>query len=124
VRPRPSGLPGRDPGLPERRWQGSLAAPADSRLLPGNAIPELRQSLETEMTTLQDSLEAHDVMSAGEVAELLHIPESTVNYLARRGTIPSRKLGRRRVYLRSEIEGLLTRSGPQPPVSTAGQRTA
>ncbi|HEX3509836.1 MAG TPA: helix-turn-helix domain-containing protein [Solirubrobacteraceae bacterium] len=53
-------------------------------------------------------LEASDVMNAREVAELMRVPESTVQYWARQGVVPSRKIGRRRLYLRKEIEALLT----------------
>lgn len=45
-----------------------------------------------------------DVMSAAQVAELLDCPKSTVQDWARRGVIPSRKRGRRRIYLRWEVE--------------------
>ena len=43
-------------------------------------------------------------MMAREVADLLGIPKSTVEDWARRGMIPSRKRGRRRFFLRSEVE--------------------
>ena len=52
-------------------------------------------------------LRAEDVMRAGDVASLLHIPVSTVHDWARRGLIPSRKIGRHRLYIRREIEDLL-----------------
>jgi excisionase family DNA binding protein len=52
-------------------------------------------------------LKAEDVMTAAEVAELLHMPTSTVEHLARPGTVPSRKVGRRRLFLRPRIEALL-----------------
>jgi excisionase family DNA binding protein len=52
-------------------------------------------------------LKAEDVMTAAEVAELLHMPTSTVEHLARLGTVPSRKVGRRRLFLRPRIEALL-----------------
>ena len=52
-------------------------------------------------------LTAADVLTAGEVAALLHVPRSTVEDWARRGVIPSRKVGRRRLYLRPSIETLL-----------------
>jgi excisionase family DNA binding protein len=52
-------------------------------------------------------LTAADVMTAAEVAALLHMPQSTVEDLARRGTIPSRKIGRRRLYVRPHVEALL-----------------
>jgi excisionase family DNA binding protein len=35
-----------------------------------------------------------EVMTASEVAELLHLPVSTVYYLARRGELPASRLGR------------------------------
>jgi excisionase family DNA binding protein len=46
-------------------------------------------------------------MTAAEVAELLHVSRSTVEDWARRGIIPSKKVGRRRLYIRSKIEALL-----------------
>lgn len=52
-------------------------------------------------------LSAADVLTASEVAALLHVPRSTVEDWARRGVIPSRKVGRRRLYLRQQIEALL-----------------
>lgn len=45
-----------------------------------------------------------DVMTAAEVARLLAVPKSTVEGWARRGIVPSRKRGRRRFYLRWEIQ--------------------
>lgn len=56
---------------------------------------------------LRRPLTAADVMTAAEVAELLRIPRSTVEDWARRGVIPSKKVGRRRLYIRSKIEALL-----------------
>jgi excisionase family DNA binding protein len=47
------------------------------------------------------------VMTAGEVADLLHLPVSTVYYLARRGQIPACRLGRTWRFLRPRIEELL-----------------
>jgi excisionase family DNA binding protein len=46
-------------------------------------------------------------MSAAEVAELMHVSKSTVEDWARRGIVPSKKVGRRRLYIRSRIEALL-----------------
>jgi excisionase family DNA binding protein len=57
-------------------------------------------------------LTAADVLTAGEVADLLHVPRSTVEDWARRGVIPSRKVGRRRLYLRPSIETLLLDGRP------------
>lgn len=48
-----------------------------------------------------------EVMTAGEVADLLHLPISTVYYLARRGEIPACRLGRAWRFLRPRIEELL-----------------
>jgi len=48
-----------------------------------------------------------EVMTAGEVAELLHLPVSTVYYLARRGELPASRLGRTWRFLRPRIERLL-----------------
>lgn len=56
---------------------------------------------------LDRPLTAADVLTAREVAELLRVPRSTVEDWARRGVIPSRKVGRRRLYLRPNIEALL-----------------
>jgi excisionase family DNA binding protein len=48
-----------------------------------------------------------EVMTAGEVAELLGMPVSTVYYLARRGELPARRLGRTWRFLRPRLEELL-----------------
>jgi excisionase family DNA binding protein len=45
-----------------------------------------------------------DVLTARDVAELLGIPKSTVEDWARRRMIPSHKRGRRRFFLRCEVE--------------------
>ncbi len=51
-----------------------------------------------------------ELLTADEVAELLHIPRSTVSDYARRGVLPSIKLGRHVRFVRSDvadaIEGL------------------
>jgi len=52
-------------------------------------------------------LVAADVMTAAEVAELLHVPKSTVEHWARTGQVPSRKIGRRRLFLRPASEEVL-----------------
>jgi excisionase family DNA binding protein len=46
-------------------------------------------------------------MCAAEVAVLLGVPKTTVEDWARRGVVPSRKRGRRRMFLRWEIEDWL-----------------
>lgn len=48
-----------------------------------------------------------EVMTAGEVAELLGIPVSTVYYLARQGELPHSRLGRTYRFLRPRLEALL-----------------
>jgi excisionase family DNA binding protein len=48
-----------------------------------------------------------EVMTASEVAELLHLPVSTVYYLARRGKLPASRFGRAWRFLRPRIERLL-----------------
>ena len=53
-------------------------------------------------------LTADDVMTARDVACLLHVPVSTVEDWARRGVLPSVKIGRRRLYIRQNIEAALT----------------
>lgn len=52
-------------------------------------------------------LTADDVMTAREVARLLHSPVSTVEDWARRGILPSRKIGKHRLYIRQQIEAVL-----------------
>jgi hypothetical protein len=49
-------------------------------------------------------LTREDVLDGGDVAELLDMPISTVLEYARRGVLPARKLGRRWIFLRDEIE--------------------
>lgn len=58
-------------------------------------------------STVRRPLTAADVMNAAEVAVLLRVPRSTVGDWARRGIVPSRKVGRRRLYVRARIEALL-----------------
>jgi excisionase family DNA binding protein len=57
--------------------------------------------------TVRRGLTRDEVMTAGEVAELLHLPVSTVYYLARRGEIPACRLGRAWRFLRPKIEEML-----------------
>jgi len=52
-------------------------------------------------------LTAADVMTAAEVGELLRCPTSTVEDWARRGIVRSRKIGRRRLYVRQHVEAVL-----------------
>lgn len=56
------------------------------------------------LTPAPSGLTRAEVMTATEVAELLHLPVSTVYYLARRGEIPACRLGRAWRFLRPRIE--------------------
>jgi excisionase family DNA binding protein len=62
------------------------------------------------MSTIPKSVATHppltrdDVLDGRDVAELLHLPISTVLEYARRGLLPGRKLGRRWIFLRDEVE--------------------
>jgi excisionase family DNA binding protein len=58
-----------------------------------------------------------DVMHATDVAELLRCPKSTVEDWARRNIIPSKKIGRRRIFLRFEVEQWLLTGGEGLPVA-------
>lgn len=79
----------------------------------GTAAPEGRTRRSGSSMTVQRTtaalapLTAADVLCAGEIAELLHVPVSTVHDWARRGVLPSRKIGRRRLYIRQQIEAVL-----------------
>ncbi len=63
-------------------------------------------------TAPTERLTAADVMTGREVAALLHAPVSTVEDWARRNILPSVKIGRRRLYIRQSIEGVLTGHTP------------
>jgi excisionase family DNA binding protein len=63
------------------------------------------------MSTLPQ-LTRDDVLDGRQVAELLHLPSSTVLEYARRGVIPAHKLGRRWVFIRDELATAL-RAAPQ-----------
>lgn len=55
-------------------------------------------------------LTREDVLDGRQVAELLHLPLSTVLEYARRGLLPGHKLGRRWIFLRDEVEAAVRRS--------------
>ncbi len=69
-----------------------------------SSLREIGMSLTPEIPEAPIRLTRADLMTADEVAVLLAVPVSTVHDWARRGLIPSRKLGRHRRFLRSEIE--------------------
>ena len=53
------------------------------------------------------SLTRDDILSAAQVAELLQLRRSTVEDYARRGLLPSIKLGRFRRFVRADVEAEL-----------------
>ncbi len=55
----------------------------------------------------RQGLNRDEVMTATEVSELLSLPVSTVYYLARRGEIPTSRLGRTWRFIRPLIEETL-----------------
>lgn len=56
---------------------------------------------------VRGGLTRDEVMTASEVADLLHLPVSTVYHLARQGEIPARRLGRTWRFLRPRLEEML-----------------
>ena len=69
------------------------------------AIPQIQ--LEGRPAPARQPLTRDEVMTAAEVADLLHLPVSTVYYLARRGDLPAHQLGRTARFLRPRLEELL-----------------
>jgi hypothetical protein len=98
---RPAAAQSNTPG--SRRHRGDPMHPDLPR--PTHTTSASRQP----MTVAPRGLTADDVMTARDVAVLLHAPTSTVEDWARRGILPSVKIGRRRLYIRSHIERTLTR---------------
>ena len=72
--------------------------------------PESMNTIPTRIST-RPRLTREDVLDGRDVAELLHLPVSTVLEYARRGLLPGHKLGRRWIFLRDEIEAAV-RSRP------------
>jgi excisionase family DNA binding protein len=56
-----------------------------------------------------NALTREDILNAAEVAELLQLRRSTVEDYARRGLLPSIKLGRFRRFVRADVEAELKR---------------
>jgi len=50
-----------------------------------------------------------ELLTTDEVAQLLHIPSSTVSEYARRGVLPSIKLGRHRRFVREDVAEAIER---------------
>lgn len=57
---------------------------------------------------MSDSL-LTELLTADQVAELLQMRRSTVQDYARRGLLPSLKLGRHRRFVRSDVEAAIAR---------------
>ena len=84
----------------------SLAVSSGSRSFNAENHFFARRSISTIPTSIptHPRLTREDVLDGGDVAELLHLPISTVLEYARRGLLPGHKLGRRWIFLRDEIE--------------------
>lgn len=68
-------------------------------------------SVQPAPTHVSPRLTREDVLDGRQVADLLHMPISTVLEYARRGLLPARKLGRRWIFLRDEIESAVRAPG-------------
>lgn len=62
--------------------------------------------------------ELPDVATAAEVAHLLRMSRSAVHEAARRGELPSVRVGRRVLFLKEALLAVLRRSVPRPPRPT------
>jgi excisionase family DNA binding protein len=71
------------------------------------ATPLQIRSAEQALVAPRVGLTRDEVMTASEVADLLHLPVSTVYYLARRGELPASRLGRTWRFLRPRLEEML-----------------
>lgn len=91
----------------------SLAVLARSRSFNSEGHTYAQRSMSTIPTSIpiHPRLTREDVLDGRDVAELLHLPISTVLEYARRGLLPGHKLGRRWIFLRDEIEAAV-RSRP------------
>jgi len=100
-RQRPTPTPGRTPARRRRCDELAQAERSRSAHAARGAWPPT--------TAAPKRLTADDVMTAREVAELLHAPVSTVEDWARRDILPSVKIGKRRLYIRQNVEAVLFR---------------
>jgi hypothetical protein len=60
-----------------------------------------------------------DMLDAVDVAQMLHMPISTVLDFARRDVIPGHKIGRRWIFLRDEIEATVRDAPGSRPLPAA-----
>lgn len=58
-------------------------------------------------TAKPEGLTRADLMTAGQVSELLDVPVSTVREWGRNGTLPRVKLGRHVRFLRAQVEAVI-----------------
>ena len=88
--------------------------------------PALNDHAPTPKLNARPRLTRDEVLDAREVADLLHIPPSTVLDYARRDILPAHKLGRRWIFLRDEIEARVRHTpghdDPQPPREPPARR--
>lgn len=91
--------------MPVSAPRGHIHAQPEDRLQPMSAHPH---------TPIRSRLTREDVLDGRQVAELLHMPISTVLEYARRGLLPARKLGRRWIFLHDEIEAAVRGEGQAP----------
>lgn len=105
----PSTLPEPMPRFdrPDRLATEARGAPMPRPQSPGPHPQFTAAALPLNATSRGRGITRADVMSAAEVALLLGVPKTTVEDWARRGVVPSRKRGRRRMFLRWEIEDWL-----------------
>jgi excisionase family DNA binding protein len=84
-----------------------LTCPGSWRIVPAMALMAPHINERAILPEPRKGLTRDQVMTASEVGELLHLPVSTVYYLARRGEIPACRLGRAWRFVRPRIEELL-----------------
>jgi excisionase family DNA binding protein len=94
--------------MPRHGDEDMFQAAIGVRVRSGSACRGRALSWERRGVAAPRRLAADDVMTGREVARLLHAPVSTVEDWARRGILPSVKIGRRRLYIREQIEAVLT----------------
>jgi excisionase family DNA binding protein len=99
-----------------------MAVSGSSRSLTQRAHFHAQKSMSTIPTPIptHPRLTREDVLDGRDVAELLHLPISTVLEYARRGVLPGRKLGRRWIFLRDEVEEAVR----QAPIGASSDRWA
>ena len=61
-----------------------------------------------------------ELMNASEAARLLHLNVKRVQALARSGVLPGRRIGRKWLFDRRDLDARLARSGSGPLLATAG----